>query len=222
MNLSLQFWIRSFILCNCIFIIFNILILGVSTKSIKDLIEYSTVLNGSTPTIYTIAIILACIDAITAVVGILGFWKELKIITYVHIVALIIITIIELCIATVSAVTTDPFFGKVYNALNTTINGFHLKVDIPSEYDELQIKLQCCGLNSREDFDKRRLALPHSCQYLMTGFKRGCIEALTEWVQRYILTVIGLCFTVGIIQAIYLFIIVARIFLNKYGKRLSA
>ncbi|KAH8849304.1 25 kDa integral membrane protein isoform 1 [Schistosoma japonicum] len=190
MNLSLQFWIRSFILCNCIFIIFNILILGVSTKSIKDLIEYSTVLNGSTPTIYTIAIILACIDAITAVVGILGFWKELKIITYVHIVALIIITIIELCIATVSAVTTDPFFGKVYNALNTTINGFHLKVDIPSEYDELQIK--------------------------------GCIEALTEWVQRYILTVIGLCFTVGIIQAIYLFIIVARIFLNKYGKRLSA
>ncbi|CAH8483614.1 unnamed protein product [Schistosoma mattheei] len=162
-SLSREFWQKIFITLNTLFVIFNIilLILGIITQN--TLSKYTTILNTSIPAIIPTILFTGCFGIIAALIGYIGLWKPMNSIALIHIISLCIVTLIEIGIATTSAVMYDQFYTTTHSALLDSVKFYYEKPQYEMEMDHLQSEFKCCGAESYLDYRKLGLNIPFSC-----------------------------------------------------------
>ncbi|CAH8492221.1 hypothetical protein MS3_00002420 [Schistosoma haematobium] len=212
-SLSREFWQKIFITLNTLFVIFNIilLILGIITQN--TLSKYTTILNTPISAIIPTILFTGCFGLIAALIGYIGLWKPMNSIALMHIISLCIVTLIEIGIATTSAVMYDQFYTTTHSALLDTVKFYYEKPQYEMEMDHLQSEFKCCGAESYLDYRKLGLNIPFSCIIGYLVYARGCVHILTDYIQQYTIVFISLCFIFSIIQGVYL--IISILMLNR-------
>nr|AAW25187.1 SJCHGC02060 protein [Schistosoma japonicum] len=204
MLLTQEYWRRLFILCNVFFVIFSIVLLALGIKQQITLNQFNVILQESKPSIFLIASISGGLGVLSACVGIFGLSTKQKLVIYVHIFALIVVTLMEIGTATKVAAVDNQFTS---DSLSTSIKNYEKDYKCQMQFDNLQSTFHCCGANSSKDFGtfpRFRSFQPSSCKYNTLLFPKGCISVLNEFVQKYVGVLMYLCFVFGIIQAIYI------------------
>ncbi|KAH8849300.1 25 kDa integral membrane protein [Schistosoma japonicum] len=204
MLLTQEYWRRLFILCNVFFVIFSIVLLALGIKQQITLNQFNVILQESKPSIFLIASISGGLGVLSACIGIFGLSTKQKLVIYVHIFALIVVTLMEIGTATKVAAVDNQFTS---DSLSTSIKNYEKDYKCQMQFDNLQSTFHCCGANSSKDFatfPRFRSFQPSSCKYNTLLFPKGCISVLNEFVQKYVGVLMYLCFVFGIIQAIYI------------------
>lgn len=144
------------------------------------------------------------IGSIASLIGFIGLFQKKQFIILLHIGGLIIAALIEFSTGIISAISKDQFFVKVNSSLQESITQYHQNYEIKNEYNNLQISFGCCGALSFNDYKRIRSAIPNSCKPTSYGY--GCVRAITEYIQQYIITLMYLCFIFAILKGIYIMI----------------
>ncbi|CAH8468002.1 unnamed protein product [Schistosoma turkestanicum] len=216
--ISDQFWTKLFVVLNTCFVIFGIILFGLGIKSTGLLQKYPIILYGTTPIICPIAIFLGCLILTGTVIGYIGLWKPKQFIAIAHIVCLSLAVIIEIAIAAVTIASSEKFHSNVNKSLLEATRKFYSNEHIEKEMDRLQNQYRCCGAGSYLDYIKFNKTVPFSCLLGDLVYARGCTESIDIYVQHYIVALICLCFTFGLIKAVYLAV---SIVLLKRAKQLT-
>uniref|UniRef100_A0A094ZPK1 25 kDa integral membrane protein n=1 Tax=Schistosoma haematobium TaxID=6185 RepID=A0A094ZPK1_SCHHA len=82
-------------------------VFGIITQN--TLSKYTTILNTPISAIIPTILFTGCFGLIAALIGYIGLWKPMNSIALMHIISLCIVTLIEIGIATTSAVMYDQF-----------------------------------------------------------------------------------------------------------------
>ncbi|CAI2725718.1 unnamed protein product [Schistosoma spindalis] len=213
MLLSSESWTKIFILCNCSFVVFGIVLLGLGIYPQITLNQFKTILQSAKPAIFLAVSISGGLGILGSFVGIYGHFKKQKMIIYLNIFVLLVVTCMWIGMASKVAATEDGFPTSANSSLSSTIIEYEKRVECQMEFDELQKNFFCCGASSYKDypFKAKIRQLPPSCKYGISPFPRGCVSAIIEYTQTYLNIIMYLCFTFGIIQAVYLILSIIRI-----------
>ncbi|CAH8485779.1 unnamed protein product [Schistosoma intercalatum] len=162
-SLSREFWQKIFITLNTLFVIFNmiLLILGIITQN--TLSKYTTILHTPISAIIPTILFTGCFGLIAALIGYIGLWKPMNSIALMHIISLCIVTLIEIGIATTSAVMYDQFYTTTHSALLDSVKFYYENPQYEMEMDHLQTEFKCCGAESYLDYRKLGMNIPFSC-----------------------------------------------------------
>ncbi|CAH8430874.1 unnamed protein product [Schistosoma rodhaini] len=212
-SLSKEFWQKIFITLNSLFIIFNIILLILGIITHDTLLKYTTILQAPVPVLIPMIIFTGCYGCIASFIGYIGLWKPMNLIALLHISSMCIVTLIEIAIATTSAVMYDQFYATTHNALLDAVKWFYKKPQYEIEMNSLQNEFKCCGAESYFDYRKNGMNIPFSCMVGYLVYARGCTKVFTDYIQQYIIVFITLCFLFTIIQGIYL--IISILMLNR-------
>ncbi|CAH8483449.1 unnamed protein product [Schistosoma mattheei] len=213
MLLSSESWTRVFILCNCSFVVFGVVLLALGIQPQITLNQFRTILHSAKPEIFLVVSISGGLCVLGSCVGIYGHLKKHKMIIYFNIFVLFIVTCMWIGMASTVALTEDRFPTLVNSSLTSTVKQYEKRVDYQIEFDHLQTTFHCCGASSYKDypFNPRILQVPSSCRYGKFAYPKGCVSAIIEYTQTYLNIIMYLCFTFGIIQAVYLILSFLRI-----------
>ncbi|CAH8489810.1 unnamed protein product [Schistosoma margrebowiei] len=208
MLLSSESWTKIFILCNCSFIVFGVVLLALGIQPQITLNQFRTILENAKPEIFLIVSISGGLGVLGSFAGIYGHSMKQKMIIYFNIFVLFIVTCMWIGMASKIALTEDRFLNLVNSSLSSTVKHYEKRVDYRMEFDELQKSFYCCGANSENDYrhptNHRSVLTPPSCKYDRFAYPKGCVSAIIEYTQNHLNTVMYLCFIYGIIQAVYL------------------
>ncbi|CAH8489978.1 unnamed protein product [Schistosoma bovis] len=140
-SLSREFWQKIFITLNTLFVIFNmiLLILGIITQN--TLSKYTTILHTPISAIIPTILFTGCFGLIAALIGYIGLWKPMNSIALMHIISLCIVTLIEIGIATTSAVMYDQFYTTTHSALLDSVKFYYENPHYEMEMDHLQTEV---------------------------------------------------------------------------------
>ncbi|RTG82208.1 uncharacterized protein DC041_0011920 [Schistosoma bovis] len=210
MLLSSESWTKVFILCNCSFVVFGVVLLALGIQPQITLNQFSTILHSAKPEIFLVVSISGVLGVLGSFVGIYGHSKKHKMIIYLNIFVLFIVTCMWIGMAFKVALTEDKL---VNSSLTSTVKQYEKRVEYQMEFDHLQKSFYCCGASSYKDypFNARILQIPSSCKYGKFAYPKGCVSAIIEYTQTYLNIIMYLCFTFGIIQAVYLILSIMRI-----------
>ncbi|CAH8485667.1 unnamed protein product [Schistosoma guineensis] len=213
MLLSSESWTKVFILCNCSFVVFGVVLLALGIQPQITLNQFRTILQNAKPEIFLVVSISGGLGVLGSFVGIYGHSKKQKVIIYMNIVVLFIVTCMWIGMAFKVALTEDRFPQLADSSLSSTVKEYDKRVYYRMEFDQLQKSFFCCGASSYKDYPiiERVLKTPVSCMYSKLEFPRGCVSAIIEYTQTYLNIIMYLCFTFGIIQAVYLILSFLRI-----------
>ncbi|CAH8491461.1 unnamed protein product [Schistosoma bovis] len=213
MLLSSESWTKVFILCNCSFVVFGVALLALGIQPQITLNQFRTILQNAKPEIFLVVSISGGLGVLGSFVGIYGHSKKHKMIIYLNIFVLFIVTCMWIGMSFKVALTEDRFPQLADNSLSSTVKKYDKRVDYRMEFDQLQKSFFCCGASSYKDYPviERVLKTPVSCMYSKLEFPRGCVSAIIEYTQTYLNIIMYLCFTFGIIQALYLILSIMRI-----------
>ncbi|CAH8469261.1 unnamed protein product [Schistosoma turkestanicum] len=219
MLLSSEFWRRLFIICNCSFVIFSIVVLAISIGPQVTLNGLSAILNNAKPLVFLIASIAGGLGVLASCVGVCGYLKQHRMIVYVNIFLLCLVTLMEIGVAENVASTEDKFFALARESLNATVRDYYKKIEYQMQFDVLQTKFNCCGANSLMDFQQKVVhrKIPQSCDYINLIYQKGCITVLNDFVRSCLKRLMYLCFIFGFIQVIYLISSIMRNRKFEYG-----
>ncbi|CAH8489799.1 unnamed protein product [Schistosoma margrebowiei] len=213
MLLSSESWTKIFILCNCSFIVFGVVLLALGIQPQITLNQFRTILQNAKPEIFLIVSISGGLGILGSCVGIYGHSMKQKVIIYFNIFVLFIVTCMWIGMAFKVALTEDRFPKFADSSLSSSVKQYDKQVVYRMEFDQLQMSFFCCGASSYKDypFIDRVLKTPVSCMYSKLEFPRGCVSAIIEYTQTYLNLIMYLCFIFGIIQAVYLILSFLRI-----------
>ncbi|CAH8431013.1 unnamed protein product [Schistosoma rodhaini] len=199
-----KYWKSIIILSNLIFIVSSIVLLSLGIIELNYLSKFHIILHGAKPMIIPIVITTGTIGSIASLIGFIGLFQKKQFIILLHIGGLIIAALIEFSTGIMSAVSKDQFFVNVNTSLHESIVQYHKNYEIKNEYNNLQISLGCCGASSFINYRTLRFPIPNSCKPTSYGY--GCVRAITEYMQQYIITLMYLCFIFAILKGIYIMI----------------
>ncbi|CAI2725717.1 unnamed protein product [Schistosoma spindalis] len=213
MLLSSESWTKIFILCNCSFVVFGIVLLGLGIHPQIILSQFSTILQCTKPAIFLAVSISGGLSVLGSFFGIYGYLNKRKVIVYLNIFVLLVVTCMWIGMAFKVALTEDRFFLSADSLLSSAVKQYAKRIDYQIEFDHLQMSFFCCGAKSYKDYPiiERIIKTPDSCTYGKLEFPRGCVSAIIEYTQTYLNIIMYLCFTFGIIQAVYLILSIIRI-----------
>lgn len=224
MLLSSESWTKLFILCNCSFIAFSIVLLALGIQPQITLNQFSSILHSAKPIIFTVVCISGGLGVLGSCVGIYGYLKQRKMIIFLNIFVLIVVTCMWIGMGMKLAITEDEFPKLANSSLSAAVKEYTTQTDYQMELDKLQTNFHCCGATSSKDYKAqyRIVQIPSSCKYNSIAFSKGCTTVLSEYTQHYLNIIMYLCFIFGIIQAIYLIISIMKIRKFEDGNSLSA
>uniref|UniRef100_A0A3Q0KUF7 Tetraspanin n=1 Tax=Schistosoma mansoni TaxID=6183 RepID=A0A3Q0KUF7_SCHMA len=199
-----KYWKSIIILSNLIFIVSGIVFLSLGINELNYISKFLIILHNTKPIIIPIMITTGTIGSIASLIGFIGLFQKKQFIILLHIGGLIIAALIEFSTGIISAISKDQFFVKVNSSLQESITQYHQNYEIKNEYNNLQISFGCCGALSFNDYKRIRSAIPNSCKPTSYGY--GCVRAITEYIQQYIITLMYLCFIFAILKGIYIMI----------------
>ncbi|RTG84956.1 uncharacterized protein DC041_0002728 [Schistosoma bovis] len=166
MLLSSESWTKVFILCNCSFVVFGVVLLALGIQPQITLNQFRTILQNAKPEIFLVVSISGGLGVLGSFVGIYGHSKKHKMIIYLNIFVLFIVTCIWIGMASTVALTEDRL---VNSSLSSTVKEYDKRVDYRMEFDHLQKSFHCCGANSENDYRHpqytRSVLTPASCKY---------------------------------------------------------
>ncbi|CAH8485325.1 unnamed protein product [Schistosoma intercalatum] len=194
-------------------LVFGVVLLALGIQPQITLNQFRTILQNAKPEIFLAVSISGGLGVLGSCVGIYGHSKKQKVIIYMNIVVLFIVTCMWIGMAFKVALTEDRFPTLVNSSLSTTVKQYEKRIDCQMEFDQLQKSFFCCGASSYKDypFNPRILQIPSSCKYAKFAYPKGCVSAIIEYTQTYLNIIMYLCFTFGIIQAVYLILSFLRI-----------
>ncbi|KAH9596883.1 hypothetical protein MS3_00002415 [Schistosoma haematobium] len=215
MLLSSESWTKIFILCNCSFVVFGVVLLTLGIQPQITLNQFRNILQNAKPEIFLVVSISGGLGVLGSFVGIYGHSKKQKVIIYLNIFVLFIVTCVWIGMASKVALTEDRFLNLVNSSLSSTVKEYGKRVDYQMGFDHLQKTFYCCGASSYKDYPYTNHGqtshLPTSCKYDKFAYPKGCVSAIIEYTQTYLNIIMYLCFTFGIIQALYLILSIMRI-----------
>ncbi|CAH8469245.1 unnamed protein product [Schistosoma turkestanicum] len=194
MSLSNESWRRLFIICNCSFVIFSIVVLAISIGPQVTLNGLSAILNNAKPLVFLIASIAGGLGVLASCVGVCGYLKQHRMIVYVNIFLLCLVTLMEIGVAVNVATTEDKFYELARESLNVTVRFYTTKIEYQMEFDKLQTEFQCCGAYSGMDYKKvmrTSNTIPKSCDEKNWNSQKGCITMLNDFVRSCLKRLIG-------------------------------
>ncbi|KAK4474147.1 hypothetical protein MN116_002653 [Schistosoma mekongi] len=218
LTLSQQFWTKLFILLNCLFGLFGIVLLGLGIKGYDILNKFNIILQGTMPIIFPIAIFIGCLLLLSTLIGFIGLWKPKQFIVIMHIAIIFIVVLSEICIASITISSIDQFHSTVNSSLLQAVKRFYSNHQYEEQMDRLQSRFRCCGAMSYMDYDKANSIPPFSCIVGYLVYSRGCSKAINNHIQRYIIVLIVLCYVFAFIKIIYVFISVYLLKRSYYKK----
>ncbi|CAH8468051.1 unnamed protein product [Schistosoma turkestanicum] len=210
-------WKDIFILSNIILIIFSATLIGLASRVLDVLSNYSMVLDIAAPVIFPIVIVTGILGILAVSVGIVGLWNTRNIFIISHIIGLTIATIIEVGISIKSSVSSDQFFTEMNRTLWNSLKYYCKHPMYENQIDNLYRVFQCCGVKASTDYGKE--SIPFSCKQGNIIYSKGCADVLTEYVYKYEMIVIYVCFAFAVFKAIYL---VATTIINHQSDRNNA
>ncbi|CAH8293274.1 unnamed protein product [Schistosoma turkestanicum] len=224
MSLSSESWRRLFIICNCSFVIFSIVVLAISIGPQVTLNGLSAILNNAKPLVFLIASIAGGLGVLASCVGVCGYLKQHRMIVYVNMFLLCLVTLMEIGVAVNVAAKEDKFFASARQSLNLTVKYYFKNARYQMQFDVLQTEFYCCGANSYTDYPQTGLAkdIPMSCDRKNMTDQKGCITMLNDFVRSCLKRLMYVCFIFGFIQVIYLISSIMRIRKFEDGDTVSA
>ncbi|CAH8485681.1 unnamed protein product [Schistosoma guineensis] len=90
MLLSSESWTKVFILCNCSFVVFGVVLLALGIQPQITLNQFRTILQNAKPEIFLVVSISGGLGVLGSFVGIYGHSKKQKVIIYMGCVSAII------------------------------------------------------------------------------------------------------------------------------------
>ncbi|CAH8431167.1 unnamed protein product [Schistosoma rodhaini] len=224
MLLSSESWTKLFILCNCSFIAFSIVLLALGIQPEITINQFSSILHSAKPIIFIVVCISGGLGVLGSCVGIYGYLKQRKIIIYLNIFVLIVVTCMWIGMGMKLAVAEDEFPKLANSSLSAAVKEYTTQTDYQMELDKLQKSFHCCGSTSSKDYTahNKKAQIPSSCKYNTIVFSKGCTTVLSEYTQHYLNVIMYLCFIFGIIQVIYLVMSIMKIRKFEDGNSLSA
>lgn len=218
LSLNEQGWNRLFIILNGTFLVYSLVLCGLSIKVQDDLSQFNEILQRISPSIIPVIIFTGLIGIIAAITGYCKILKQNQIITILHIISLAIATVTELCIAIGTIMTPNEFYTKANSSLQNSLHYYEQHPVYTEQFNHLQENYKCCGSLLFTDYRRTNNSLPVSCKDDKFIYAVGCTEALNKHVYKYIDPILALCFIFSIIKSIYLLIIIWMIHRSSNGK----
>ncbi|CAH8489887.1 unnamed protein product [Schistosoma bovis] len=151
MLLSSESWTKVFILCNCSFVVFGVVLLALGIQPQITLNQFRTILQNAKPEIFLVVSISGGLGVLGSFVGIYGHSKKHKMIIYLNIFVLFIVTCMWIGMSFKVALTEDRFPQLADNSLSSTVKKYDKRVDYRMEFDQLQKSVICNQIEDSDD-----------------------------------------------------------------------
>ncbi|KAK4474120.1 hypothetical protein MN116_002650 [Schistosoma mekongi] len=198
-----ELWRKLFIIVNSLFIVFNIIMLAISSTALDTLLKYDTIIHVTPPAIYGTVLFTSILGTIASSIGFIGLWKKLNIIAIVHLSSLSVTMLMNICIAIAAAATQDNYNTSVQQSLLNAIKSYK-QPQYGEEFDKLHTNFYCCGATSYKNFKENLMKIPQSCRVGELTYATGCIEEVVGFAQYQTSLLIAFCFISALIQGAYL------------------
>ncbi|XP_018645502.1 similar to tetraspanin TE736 [Schistosoma mansoni] len=164
LSLNEQGWNRLFIILNGTFLVYSLVLCGLSIKVQDDLSQFNEILQRISPSIIPVIIFTGLIGIIAAITGYCKILKQNQIITILHIISLSIATVTELCIAIGTIMTPNEFYTKANSSLQNSLHYYEQHPVYTEQFNHLQENYKCCGSLLFTDYRRTNNSLPVSCK----------------------------------------------------------
>ncbi|GBM64910.1 CD63 antigen [Araneus ventricosus] len=141
-----------FVVCGIILIVIGAI---VQTKDVTEFLDTKYV------TAPTILIVIGCIIFVLAFLGCCGAVRENSCMVTTFGILLFIIFVVEIAGAATAYMYRGQFQTLLKDNMNKTIS--QNKSDAATVWNEMQIELECCGVDGPTDYLDNSLEIPKSC-----------------------------------------------------------
>jgi len=203
-------------LCNLIFALCGLAILGIGVAFKLKVADITRLLEGKIEAPPLLFIIIGCVIFVIAFFGCCGAVRESHCMVVTYAVFLLIIIIVQVVIA----ILVFVYIGDLEKAISESLRGAFEEVKSGSEpaieaFNSLQSQLHCCGLQG--PFDYPLNGVPNSCCtngegdvvrtvlgscQAISAYKSGCIGALTAFTKTAGKTIGGVAIGVAVAEVI--------------------
>lgn len=186
---------------NLLFFIFGLALLGVGIYVQIELKQY---LDFFASPINAPAVLLIVVGSITLIVGFFGCCgavKEHYCMTITFSVLIGLLLIIEIAAGITGYVLRADVNDLVNTGLTQTIGQYNDSEHggVTKAWDNLQMKLECCGVTNSSDYTKAGKEVPPSCGSFEST---GCLKKLEDTLAANILYVAGVAIGLAVVQLI--------------------
>ncbi|XP_063973657.1 CD63 antigen [Diachasmimorpha longicaudata] len=152
---------------NLIFAISGVAIIAAGGIVLADVGEFNHFMDGKILAPAVVLIVAGAIVFIIAFLGCYGAIKENYVLLLAFAGALLIIFIIELAVGIAAAVFRNSFSDVMKESLRYSMNNYTKSQADKVAWDDVQMKLKCCGIDSAKDWIEAGVldasVLPYSC-----------------------------------------------------------
>jgi CD63 antigen len=189
---------------NFIFVICGIALIVIGAVVQKE--DFTYFLNSKYVTAPTILIVVGCIIFILAFLGCCGAVKENHCMVMTFGILLFLIFVVEIAGGITAYVNRNEIEGFLKTNMNNSIHQH--KKDGMKIWDEMQIKLKCCGVDEPSDWPVGMLP-PSCCPQeqqdnctVESAYKDGCYGKLLDRVKSRIGMVGGVAIGIAVVELI--------------------
>ncbi|CAH8468083.1 unnamed protein product [Schistosoma turkestanicum] len=154
---------KLLVFMNCLLIVAGVILTAYSMKLNSVLSEYKRILHTTMPYVVIVVTFTGMYSILVVCVGMLGILIQKKMIMYLHLGAFILITLVELSIGSILFCLKQQFLTEILHSLNNSIKQFWRNFYYQLEFNKLQSRFHCCGVNSFEDYLQTKQLIPMSC-----------------------------------------------------------
>ncbi|KAF7288114.1 hypothetical protein GWI33_000164 [Rhynchophorus ferrugineus] len=205
---------------NLIFAISGIGIIIAGALVLSDVGEFRHFMEGQVLAPPVVLIVAGCIVFLVASLGCYGAIRESPKMLMAFALCLLIIFIIELAVGIAAAVYKNDFHKGLKQLMRNSLDQYETNESDKIAWDNLQKKLQCCGVDRSTDWDvgKRPLSCCHApregspepepihCRNAKPGedilYSKGCFDMIEEKAEGASKVLIGVGIGIAFIEVI--------------------
>lgn len=165
---------------NLIFAISGIGIIVAGSVVLAGINDYSHFVGSALLAPPIVLIVAGAIVFIIAFLGCFGAIREVYCMLITFAILLIVILIVELAVGITGAVVKNSFEMVLKDTLKQSMANYSINDAEKEVWDKFQAKLQCCGVDSSDDWSAVTGNIPYSCcQEMQEGTEpasRHCID----------------------------------------------
>ncbi|XP_019880218.1 CD63 antigen-like [Aethina tumida] len=207
-------------LFNLVFAISGVGLIVAGSLVLADVGEYSHFMEGKVLAPPVVLIVAGCIVFLVASLGCYGAIRESYYMLMAFALCLLIIFVIELAVGIAAAVYKSQFHTGIKDLMSKSMDNYEVSKSDRIAWDNLQSKLECCGVDGPNDWpkDKRPLSCCHApregaepptavhCRNALAGddflYSYGCFDELQMKADKASKVLIGVGIGIAFIEII--------------------